>query len=112
MTDSTSHKLEVIGLVAELEVEHIPKTLLFNLHPLMMFQGKLKELCLGTYNSLGNKKLTDCFLVDLEFKNQSFIIKSLKCLYNFINKDYSARPWNRSNHFASFIAPKEAARYL
>ena len=45
--------------------------------------------------------------MDVEFKNESVIIKSLKCLSNFINKDYSSRPWNRSNHFASFIAPKE-----
>ena len=108
MTDSTSHNLEVIGLVAEeLEVEHIPKTLLCNIHPLMMFQGQMKGLCLDIHNSLGNKKITDCFLVDVEFKNESFIIKSLKCLSNFINKDYLSRPWNRSSHFASFIAPKE-----
>ena len=108
MTDSTSHNLEVLGLVAEeLAVEHIPKTLLCNIHPLMMFQGKMKELFLDIYNSLGNKKITDCFLVDVEFKNESFIIKSLKCLSNFINKDYSSRPWNRSSHFASFIAPEE-----
>ena len=43
MTDSTFHNLEVIGLVAEeLEVEHIAKTLLCNIHPLTMFQGKMK----------------------------------------------------------------------
>ena len=73
----------------------------------MMFQGKLKELCQDIHNSLGNKKITEFFLVDVEFKNESFVIKSLKCLWNFINQDYSSKPWNRSGHFASFIAPKE-----
>ena len=68
---------------------------------------KIKELCQDIHNSLGNKKITDCFLVDIEYKNESFVIKSIKCLSNFINQDYSAKPWNRSSHFASFISPKE-----
>ena len=107
MTDSTSHNLEVVGMVGEeLQVEHIPKTLLCNVHPLMMFQGKMKELCQDIYNSLGSKKITECFLVDVEFKNELFVIKSLKCLSNFI-QDYYSKPWNRSGHYALFIAPKE-----
>ena len=73
MTDSTSHNLEVMDLVSEeLGIEYVPKTLLCNVHPLMMFQGKMKELCQEIHNSLGNKKITDCFLVDVEFKNESF----------------------------------------
>ena len=73
----------------------------------MMFQGKIKGLCQDIHNSLGNKKIVESFLVDVDFKNESFVIKSIKCLSNFINQDYSAKPWNRSNHFASFIAPKK-----
>ena len=34
-------------------------------------------------------------------------MKSLKCLSNFINRDYSAKPWNRYSHFSEFIKPKE-----
>ena len=45
--------------------------------------------------------------MDVDFKNESFVIKSRKYLSNFINQDYSVKPWNRSNHFASFIAPKK-----
>lgn len=108
MTDSTSHNKGVIELVCqELNVEQIPATLLCNVHPLMMFQGKIKELCQEIHDLLGNKKINDCFMVDVEFKSESFIIKSIKCLSNFINRDYSAKPWNRYNHFAAFIKPKE-----
>ena len=103
MTDSTSHNLEVIERVCqELEVEEVPRTLLCNVHPLMMFQGKIKELCQEIHDSLGKKKISECFLVDIEFQNESFVVKSLKCLTNFINKDYSAKPWNRYSHFSSF----------
>ena len=73
----------------------------------MMFQGKIKQLCQEIHDTLGHKKINDCFLVDVEFKNESFVIKSLKCLSNFINKDYSAKPWNRHSHFSNFIKPKE-----
>ena len=47
MTYSIAHNIKVIGQVAEkLNVDHIPKTLLCNVHPLMM----------DIHNSLGNKK--------------------------------------------------------
>ena len=55
MTDSTSHNLNVIDLVAEeLRAESVPSTLLCNVHPLMMFQGKIKELYQQIHDSLGN----------------------------------------------------------
>ena len=108
MHDSTSHNLKVTEAVCvELGVEEVPRTLLCNVHPLMMFQGKIKELCQEIHDLLGKKKINECFLVDIEFKNESFVLKSLKCLSNFINKDYSAKPWNRHTHFSNFIRPKK-----
>ena len=45
MTDSISHNLKVIESVCEkFEVENIPGRLLCKIHPLMMLQGKSKEL--------------------------------------------------------------------
>ena len=45
MTDSTSHNMEVIEMVCEdLEIESVPKTLLCNAHPLMLFQSKIVEV--------------------------------------------------------------------
>ena len=73
----------------------------------MMLQGKIKELCQEIHDSLGKKKISECFLVDVEFRNESFVVKSLKCLSNFINRDYSAKPWNCHTHFSNFIHPKE-----
>ena len=35
------------------------------------------------------------------------MVKAIKCLTNFINRDYSAKPWNRCPHFEEFIKPKE-----
>ena len=37
--------------------------------------------------------------------NKSIIVKALKCLSSFINKEFSGKPWNRSSDFKSFIAP-------
>ena len=34
-------------------------------------------------------------------------IITVKCLCNFINCEYSAKPWNRSNYFADFIKPHQ-----
>ena len=72
----------------------------------MMFQDKVKALCKLLHSSLGAQKISECFLVDVEFNNESFVVKAIKCLTNFINRDYSAKPWNRSNHFTEFIKPK------
>ena len=79
MTDSTAHNLKVIRQVAEeLNVDLIPKTLLCSVHPLMMFQGKIKELCQDIHNSFGNKKIIESFLVYVDFKHESFVIQSIK----------------------------------
>lgn len=34
------------------------------------------------------------------------MLKSIKCLTKFVNKENSAKPWNRHSHFSSFISPK------
>ena len=108
MTDSTAHNLQVIEEVCqEFAVEDVPGTFLCNVHPLMMLQGKVKELCQEIHNSLGKRKISDCFLVDVDFRNESFPVKAMKCLSNFINKDNSAKPWNRHSHFSKFILPKK-----
>ena len=79
MIGNTAHNLRVIEQVAEeIHVDHIPKTLLCNVHPLMMFQGKTKEPCQDIHNSLGNKKIIESCLVEVNFKNESFIMTSTK----------------------------------
>ena len=70
-----------------------------------MLQRKIKELCQEIHDSLGKKRIGECFLVEVGFKNESLLIKSLKCLSNFINLYYSAKPWNRYSHFSNFIHP-------
>ena len=43
----------------------------------------------------------------MDFQSKSFVVKDIKCLSNFINKECSGKPWNRSQHFSDFIKPKE-----
>ena len=75
----------------ELEVEKALGIMLYNIHLLMMFQGKIKELCQDLDNTMGFINIDDYFLIDVEFKNESFVLKSLKCLSRFKNPEYSAR---------------------
>lgn len=108
MTDSTAHNIGVIQKVCEdLESENVPKSLVCNIHPLMMFQRKVKKVFQIIHDAIGSAKIKECFLVDIEFHNESFIVKAITCLSSFINKDFSAKPWNRQSHFESFIAPKK-----
>ena len=105
MTDSTSHNIGVIDMVCtDLNVEKVPPQLFCNVHPLMIFQNKIKDICQRIHNNLGKQRIKDCFLVDVEFQNESFVIKALTCLSNFINRDFSGKP---CQHFTDFIKPKE-----
>ena len=82
MTDSTPHNIGVTEKVCEkleVPVEEAPKNLVCNVHPLMLFQGKFKEFYGELQNSLGVKKLDDCFTVDIDFKDENFVMKSKKC---------------------------------
>ena len=99
-----------------------PKALLCNAHPLMIFQRKVKEVFQHPdrkkkkkkvfqllHDTFGKNRIVNCFLVDVNFSGEDFITKAIKCLTSFINKDNSAKPWNRQKYFDSFIAPKETS---
>ena len=73
----------------------------------MLFQQKVKAFCQSIHDSLEKEKINDCFLVEVDFCSESFVIKAMKCLSNFINKENSAQPWNRYGHFTAFIKPKK-----
>ena len=45
-------------------------------------QGAVQKI----HNQIGQKKIKDFFMVDMEFQNETFIIKAIKSLSNFINK--------------------------
>ena len=108
MTDSTAHNIGVIQKVCEdFESLHVPNSLVCNIHPLMMFQRQVKKVFQIIHDAIGNAKIKECFLVDVEFHYESFIVKAITCLSSFINKDFSAKPWKRQSHFESFISPKK-----
>ena len=70
-----------------------------------MFQRKIKELCQTIHDTIGKNKINDCFLVDVEFSRESFVVKAVNCLSNHITHDYSAKSWSRFCHFKEFIKP-------
>ena len=88
-------------------VENNTLVLLCNSHPLLMFQRKIKEFCQELHDMIGKNRIKECFLVDTDFHSESFVIKSIKCLSNFICEEYSAKPWNRCNQFGRHIKPKK-----
>ena len=94
VTDSTEHNMGVIEKVCqELEVDSIPDSLVCHVHPMMMFQRKLKFVFQEIHDALGHNAIKDCFLTDVDFRHESFIYKAIACLCSFINKEKSAKPW-------------------
>ena len=58
MTDSTSHSVGAMDMVCEeLSVEEVPPQLFCNVHPLMLFQGKIKDLCQQIHDHLGEQRI-------------------------------------------------------
>ena len=55
---------------------------------------------------IGKNRIKECFLVDIDFHSESFVIKSIKCPSNFICEENSAKPWNRCNQFGKLIKPE------
>ena len=107
MTDARAHNIGVISRVCEeFECDDAPSSLVCNVHPLMMFQRKVKDVHRIIHNAIGDNHIKDCFLVDVDFKSESFIYKAIRCLTSFINSDFSSKPWNRQMHFESYIHPR------
>lgn len=100
---------------AELNVERVPDSLVchvhycpsYDVHPMMMFQRKIKTVWQEIHHAFGANVIKDCFIMDVDFRNESFIYKAMTCLCSFINSDYSSVPWNRQQHFDLFINPKK-----
>ena len=67
----------------------------------------MKKVFQQIHDLIGNHKIKECFLVDTDFRSESFILKSICCLNNFISVDYSAKSLNRQKDFNTFIDPKK-----
>ena len=104
MSDSAAHNLKVMEVCEDEGVENNPFALLCNIHPLMMFQRKIKEFC-QELHMIGKNRIKECFLVDIDFHSESFAIKSIKCLLNVICEEYST--WNGCSQFGGHIKPKK-----
>ena len=108
VTDSTQHNMGVIENVCnELKTSSTPDALICHVHPMMMFQNKLKQVFQEIHDALGTNTIKDCFVADIDFKHESFIYKAIACLCSFINHEKSAKPWCYQEHFDLFIAPKK-----
>lgn len=65
MADSTAHNLG-----AEFETEKVPDSLIFNVHPMMMFQRKVKQVWQEMHDAVGTNTIKDCFIIDEDFQNE------------------------------------------
>ena len=82
MTDSTAHNYGVADLVSEeLQLNDAPLLLFCNAHPLLMMQAKIKDVCQQIHDGIGKKRIKECFMVDIDFQNESFVLKAMKCLH-------------------------------
>ena len=68
---------------------------------------KVKQLRQVIHDKIGNDEINKFFYVDVDFKNDSFPLKAMRCLTSFINKDFSTTPWNRQRHFDAFTQSKK-----
>ena len=74
MFDSTAHNSSMVEEVCkDLNVE-VSGSLLCNVHPLMMFDWKIKELCQKLHDCVRGENLGDCFLVMLTFEENLFLL--------------------------------------
>ena len=99
MTDGTAHNLGVIQEVGtELGAESSPLSLICNVDLLMM-QGKVKSVFKEIHNVLGTSVIKECFMVDIDFCNDSLFEKALHCLTTFVNNEFSSsKPWNQQKN--------------
>ena len=58
----------------------------------MMFQRKVKDVWQEIHDAFGTSTIKDCFIIDIDFRNESFIYKTITCLTSFINNEYSSKP--------------------
>ena len=89
----------------QLMTESVSDSLVCHVHPLMMFQRKVKAVFQEIHDAFGTIK--KCFVTEVDFRVESFICKAIGCLCSFINSDYSAKPWNRQQHFDVTISSKK-----
>ena len=92
----------------DFQVDTAPWTLLCNVHWLVMIDvwRKLKDISQQIHDSLRKQKISDCFLVGIEFRNRSFVLKAINVSQILSNKS-TQQNWNHCNYFEEFIAPKE-----
>ena len=57
VSDSTAHNF-IEAVCEEVKVGKVPDTLLCNVHPLMMFGRKIRELCQQIHDGIGGHKLS------------------------------------------------------
>ena len=92
MTDSTAHSLGVIQEVGtELRAESSPLSLVCNVHHLMMMHGKVKSVS-TMHDALGTGVIKECFMVDIDFCDDSLFEEASHCLTSFINNEFSSKP--------------------
>ena len=59
--NSASHNLGMIEVCAELQTDSVPDSLVCHVHPMMMFQRKIKAVWQEIHDALGANTIKECF---------------------------------------------------
>ena len=59
--NSPSHNLEMIEVCAELQTDSVPDSLVCHVHPMMMFQRKIKAVWQEIHDAFGVNTIKECF---------------------------------------------------
>ena len=108
MTDAAAHNFEVDDILAsEFGVEHVPKHLLCQTHPCLMFIKKVLQVFFNIETSIGPDKIYSSFLVNATSYHDTVFQQYIDCLTRLVSPDFDHKSWNYSKEFSLFISPRK-----
>ena len=108
MTDAAAHNFQVDNIIAsDFEVDHVPKHLLCQTHPCLMFIKKVLKVFSDIEVSIGPDKIYSNFLVNATTSHETVFKQYIDCLTRLVSTDFDHKSWNYSKEFSLFISPKK-----
>ena len=108
MTDAAAHNFQVDNIIAsDFEVDHVPKHLLSQTHPCLMFIKKVLKVFSDIEVSIGPDKIYSNFLVNATTSHETVFKQYIDCLTRLVSPDFDHKSWNYSKEFSLFISPKK-----
>ena len=108
MTFAAAHNFQVDNIIAsDFEVDHVPKHLLCQTHPCLMFIKKVLKVFSDIEVSIGPDKIYSNFLVNATTSHETVFKQYIDCLTRLVSPDFDHKSWNYSKEFSLFVSPKK-----